>query len=115
MPPPTAPRVTTKDLERYYELDEQRKSLARQAKDLEALQEELKVKFEAFVRVKGGPERAYAFASGHRLSILEKRESVGWKGEFLRVAGPEEAERLVREAPMKEVLQIEPPKKEPAG
>lgn len=97
-----------KELERYFELDQQRLALHRQAKDLEKLQEELEKKFLEYVREVGGPERA-CLRCGYKLAILRKDGSVSWVKEFLRVAGEEEAERLRKAAPPRDVLVVEPP------
>lgn len=96
------------ELERYFELEEQRKALQRQAKDLEKLQADLEGKFTAYVLAAGGPERAL-MRCGYRLAIDTKPGSVSWVKEFLAVAGPERAEELRRAAPPKDVLVIEPP------
>ena len=96
------------ELARYFELEAERKSLQRQAKDLEKLQAELEEKFTAYVLAEGGPERAL-MRCGYRLAIDSKPGSVSWKGEFLKLAGPERAEELVQAAPSKDVLVIEPP------
>lgn len=100
--------VSSKDLARYFELEEQRASLARQSKDLGKLQDELEEKFVAWVKANGGPEQA-CLRCGYKLAILAKAGSVSWKTEFMKVAGAERAEELVQSAPKKEVLVVEPP------
>jgi hypothetical protein len=101
-------RLLTRDLQRWHQLQLQRLSLARQAKDLKALLDPLEEKFLAHVQECGGRERA-VISCGFRLAINEKRDSVAWKEEFIRVAGVEAAEKLIAAAGTKDVLVIEPP------
>lgn len=96
------------ELARYFELEEQRLALNRQAKDLEKLQDELYDKFLKWVEEQGGPERV-KLRCGYKLAIIKKPGSVSWVKEFLRVAGEEEAERLRKAAPSRDVLVVEPP------
>lgn len=105
--------VSSKDLARYFELEEQRASLARQSKDLGKLQEELEEKFIAWVKAHGGPEQA-TIRCGYKLAILVKPGSVGWKTEFMKAVedGAKRAEELTASAPKKEVLVVEPPASE---
>jgi hypothetical protein len=102
--------VSSKDLARYFELEEQRASLARQSKDLGKLQEELEEKFVAWVKAHGGPEQA-TMRCGYKLAILVKPGSVAWKTEFMKAVedGAKRAEELTASAPKKEVLVVEPP------
>jgi hypothetical protein len=102
---------TRAELERYFELDQQRLALQRQAKDLEKLQEELRQRFLLHVRETAGPERALT-RCGYRLAINQVNGRVEWKTEFMRVAGVEAAEELIEAAPKVDKLVIEPPAKE---
>ena len=96
------------ELAEYFELEERRLSLQRQAKDLAALQEKLEENFRAYVESDGGTERAL-MRCGYRLAINTKPGSVRWKNEFVRVAGSGAAEELIAAAPTMDVLVIEPP------
>jgi len=106
---PKAPTLKRAELEKYFQLNEERLALNRRAKDLERLQEELEEKFTEYVHFHGGKERACT-PCGFRLAIEIKAGRVEWKTEFLKVAGPLAAEKLIEAAPRKEVLTIEPPK-----
>ena len=98
------------EIERYFKLDAERLSLARQVKDLAALQEKIEEKMIALVKAKGGKLRSVV-RCGYLLSLSDKDGSVKWKDEFVRVAGSEAAEKLIRAAPKKETFSIEPEKK----
>src|SRR5262245_30051484 len=102
-------RPTKVKLERWFELEEQRLSLARQVKDVAALQEEIEKECLDHVREYGGPERV-AMCCGFRLEITLHKKSVQWKPEFVKVAGTERAEELIAAAGTREVLKIESPK-----
>lgn len=110
-------RITKADLERYYALDEERKSLNRQAKDKSKLMDELEAKFTADVLANGGSDKT-VMRCGYRLSLRVKAKAVEWAKEFLRVAAKllggddgaaKEAERIRAAAPRTEVLEIETP------
>ena len=101
-------RPTKKELDRWVELEEQRLALARQTKDIVALQEEIEAKALDHVREHGGPERV-SMCCGFRLEITLARKSVQWKPEFIKVAGMEKAEELIAAAGTREALKIEPP------
>lgn len=109
-------RVTKAELEEFYRLDEERKSLNRQAKDKQKLMDELEAKFTADVHANGGPEKT-VMRCGYRLSLAVKSKAVEWAKEFLRVVGglmgtdkaTAEAERIRAASPKTEVLTIETP------
>jgi seryl-tRNA synthetase len=100
------PHVTKNDIEEYLRLDEERKSLNRQAKDLEKLQDVIEKKLDEFVRANGGKTKSVS-RSGFVLALLTRKTAPKWKEEFIRVAGPEEAERLAKQAPDREYLTVE--------
>ncbi len=109
-------RVMKAELELYYQLDEERKSLNRQAKDKSKLMAELEAKFTKDVLANGGPEKT-VMRCGYRLSLKVKSKAVEWAKEFLRVvagltstdAATKEAERIRAASPRTEELEIETP------
>jgi hypothetical protein len=103
----TAPRLTAAELKRYFALDAQRLSLQRQAKALVALQEKIEERMIAVVEADGGRERT-VLTCGYVLALQDAPGTVKWKDEFVRVAGSDEAERLVEAAPKKEKLTVQP-------
>lgn len=102
--------VTRDELDQYFELDMQRLALARKVSDIEKLQEQLEEKFLKYVEHKGGIDRT-TIRYGYRLAIQTKNGSVSWKGEYMKLAGQEAAEKLIQAAPKKDKLTIEPPPK----
>ncbi len=102
------PAPTLEHLQRYYELDEKRKALNRQAEDLAKLQADLKEQFIHYVEEFGGSDRT-TMRFGYRLTLVEKAGTVPWAKEFLRVGGYEEAERLRQLQPKTESLVVQPP------
>lgn len=99
-----APYVTRAELDRYVQIDAERKRLNREADLLKAQQEELGNKLRQFCRVQGGDALSVE-RSGYRLSISHVKGSVAWKQEFVRVAGVEAAERIAIAAPLREQLE----------
>ena len=99
-------KLTKAEIDRYFELEEERKALARQSKDLQALQDALYEKMFAAVQVKGGDERALV-TCGYRLAIVQKNGTVAWKQEFVKAAGSAAAEALIASAPKKDELLVE--------
>lgn len=94
------------DVERYYELNEQRKNLERQAENIEREQKLIKAKIIAFIKDQGGKSLAVA-KWGFRLAINLWAGTVKWKDEFIRVASAEEATQLSDAAPKQERLSVE--------
>jgi uncharacterized caspase-like protein len=101
-----APYVTRADIEEFLELEEERKSLNRQADDLARKAAPLKDKLSQFVAFAAGPSKSIE-RSGYVLAMLTRAGRVDWKSEFIHVAGETEAERLVRECPKSEFLSVE--------
>lgn len=101
------PYVTKAMIQEYLDLEERRKALNREATDLGKRASAIAEKLEAYVTAKGGKERSVV-RSGYRLSIKLANGFVPWKQEFIRVAGQEEANRLTRECPKREVLAVDP-------
>jgi hypothetical protein len=101
-----APKMTRVEIDKYFELDKERLSLQRQAKDLEALQEKIEDKMVAVVRANGGKERT-VLTCGYVLAIKDANGAVKWKDEFVRVAGSDEAEKLIAAAPKRDKFSVE--------
>lgn len=98
------PYVTKKDIQEYLALEDRRKALNREAEDLRKQAEVIQTKLMSFCRYNGSQcER-----SGYRLSITLASGFPAWKQAFIRVAGMEEAARVSRECPKREVLKIDP-------
>lgn len=102
-PPPKPSRA---EIERYLEIEAERKALGRQSSDLKKEQDEIGAKLLDFVREEGGKLRAVVRCD-HRLAIKLQNGSVSWKSEFVRVAGKDEAERIAASQPQKEDLLVE--------
>lgn len=102
-----APYVTKALIQEFLSLEERRKALNREAADLAKQSAAIAEKLTTFVAVNGGKERSVV-RSGYRLSIKLTNGFVPWKQEFIRVAGQDEANRLSRECPKREVLAVDP-------
>lgn len=100
------PRVTKALIEKYLKLEEERKSLSRQSKDLKVEQDVIHEAMEQFVRDNGGKGKTVSHA-GFVLAIITKNGSVSWKDEFVKKCGSEIAEELIAAAPKKEELTVE--------
>lgn len=100
------PNITKKDLEEWERLENQRKEASREARDLQKQQDIIEAKIKAFVEAKGGKSRSVE-RSGFRLALEKVKQQVAWKTEYIALAGQEQAEQLVADAPLKEVLAIE--------
>src|SRR5262245_20551523 len=96
-----APHVTRADIEEFLRLEEERKSLNRQAADLERQAAPLKTKLSQFVELEAGKSKSIE-RSGYVLAFKTRAGRVEWKSEFIAVAGTEAAERLVRDCPPSE-------------
>ncbi len=106
-PAPTKPAAVFKrDLERWEELDDQRKELARQSRDLGKEQAEIEQKVEAFVRDQAGKTRTME-RSGFRLSILTVAASVSWKSLFQKTAGVAAVKQAEKDAGTRDKVSIE--------
>lgn len=97
-------RVTRKMIEEYLALDAQRKAANRQAEALEKQQDAIEAQLMAHVRESG--ERSVK-RCGFVLALTTKKGQVGWKGEFVKLAGQERAEELIAAAPTKEGFTVE--------
>jgi uncharacterized coiled-coil DUF342 family protein len=101
-----APYVTRADIEEFLRLEAERKSIQRQVDALERLAKPLKTKLSEYVRLEGGSDKTVE-RSGYVLAFKTKAGQISWRGEFERVAGISEAERIAANPPVKEYLSVE--------
>lgn len=101
-----APYITAPEIKEFLDLEDRRRALNRQAEDLEKQAKPLKEKLLEFVRIEGGKAKSVE-RSGFVLAIKMVKSSPSWKPEFIRVAGQEEADKLIAEAPPREQLSVE--------
>lgn len=101
------PHLVKSEIEEYLDLEERRLNLQREAADLEKLAKVLKSKIWLYCEAEGGSDRT-CVRSGYVISLKSKAGSPSWKEEFLRVAGPVEAARIVAETPKRDYLTVEP-------
>jgi hypothetical protein len=88
---------------KYFELDEKRKKLDREAKSLKKQQDAIEKDLEPITREAGGK----IDREGFLLYFSEKRSSVPWKEEFIKAKGDKAAEKLIAAAEVSEELVIE--------
>ena len=100
------PHITKDDIERYLQLEEERRELNRLAKAKGDLAAEIEEKIEAFARANGGSDLTVE-RSGFILAIKTKAGTVAWKHEFIKLTSEEEAERLKGLCPRVEFLSVE--------
>jgi len=98
-----AKRVTAAQLDRWRQIEAQRKDLAAKVK---ALDTEAKQIAKAASDDLAATGKQSAKRGDYLLTWKMGRASVAWKGEFIRVAGAEAAEKLANEAPPTRSLQI---------
>lgn len=91
-------------LERYWRLDQRRRELERQARQLKAEADLLGRDIEAFLEQSG---RQQLRRGDYLARWVETRAPVAWKQEFIRIAGAEEAIRLSLAAPWVRRLEVE--------
>jgi hypothetical protein len=94
------------DVDRYMELDQERKKLNRQVENLEREQKPLKEKILAFVQDNGGKTQAVS-KWGYVLKINLFAGVPKWKDAFINWAGADEATKLSEAAPKQERLSVE--------
>lgn len=100
------PRIKRERIEEYLRLEEERKSLERQARALGAQADLIEIEFVDLVREHGGKARELQ-SCGYRLCLRDKRGQPAWKTEFVARLGSEAAEEVNQAAPVKEVFQLE--------
>jgi len=102
---PPAP-VFRKDIVEFLDLEERRKTLEREARQLGKQSGEIADRLLAYARAHGGKGQSIV-RSGYVLAVVIGRGSVPWKQEFVRVAGLDAAEALIAAAPPVEKLSVE--------
>lgn len=105
--PPTAPKKA--QIEKYLAALAKMRQLQREARSHARIAAELGSKLMAFAKAAGGKKRTVE-TCGFVLALIKKRLPVVWKVEFVRLAGVEEAEKLIKAAPQKDTLSVTPTK-----
>ena len=103
-----APKPTIAELAEYFAREEERKKLARQSKDLKALNDATEAKCLAYVQENGGKAKL-CIIGGYRLWIHLKNAAIQWKTIVLQKLGEEAVEEATKAAEKIEALEIEPP------
>jgi hypothetical protein len=98
------------EIEKFLLIEAERKSLNRQAAELEKQASKIEAALHAHVLANGGPTRALA-CERYSLVVIDKPMAVKWKEEFIRIAGQKEAERLIDAAGKRTALEISEPVK----
>lgn len=83
-----APKITAEQLQRWLELDQERKDLERKARLLARDQELISLALDAALQAAGVDKAKRGDAEVH---YVDGRINVSWKDEFLKLAGPEKA------------------------
>lgn len=95
--------ITAKSLAHYVELDEERKGLEREArniqKEIELIGDEFREELKRR-KVNSVKEGSY------QVQLVDGRASVSWKDEFIRIAGSERAIEIQDAAPIPKRLQV---------
>lgn len=95
--------MNAQTLARYWELDERRRELEREARQLKQELELLENDIVAAVRASGKNQ----LRRGNYLAVLlDYRSQPRWKEEFIRVAGAEAAVHIALNAPVVQRLQV---------
>ena len=96
---PTAPkRLTKKFLEEYFELDERRKALGRQADDIRKQQNEIEETVSLYIDANCSGKTRRVDTCGFELSIEQKPKSPSWKSLFAKLAGKAKVDAAVAAA-----------------
>lgn len=104
--PAEKPRAIMRvDIDEYKRLQAERRELERQAAALGRQEKALAADITAYILDKAGKTRSVD-RCGHRLSLLEVAGSVSWQSEFAKLQGQAEVERLKREAPTRDKLEV---------
>jgi len=98
-------KISRKDVERYVELEAERKELSRRSADLKKTQDEIGQRLTAYLKAEAGKVGA-AVKFGYRLALKARQIAVQWKKEFIRVAGQDEADRLSADAGTSHSLEV---------
>jgi mRNA-degrading endonuclease RelE of RelBE toxin-antitoxin system len=95
--------ITAEQLEQYLQLDEQRKALDRQSRQLADAQAKMEDRFLAELNEEGKRE---VRRGDYRVFIEDQRLHVAWKEEFIALKGPEAAAALAKLAPTRQRVRI---------
>ncbi len=98
-------RITKALLDEWAAAEERRLLLSGEARDIAKRQREIEEALKPAILAKAGDTRRIE-SCGFELAIITEKGSVGWKSEFIRVAGLKEANRLIAAAPEKEKVEI---------
>jgi len=101
-----ADELKREDLDKWFELHDQRRALERQASDLKKQADRIEPKIWAFIKKHGGRSRAVS-KWGFNLAVRVVRASISWKSEFIAAMGQQKADELMAAAPEKETLSVE--------
>lgn len=94
--------LTREDIERYHALEEQRKSLQRQADDIGKQAKLIADTMRQIVR-EYGIQRMF----GYVISLKDVSGTPAWKEQFIRVAGLPAAEAIIKDTPKRQQLVVE--------
>jgi hypothetical protein len=92
-----------KKLTEYFDLEERRLKLKREAESLAKQQAAIEKEVEEYVTEDGAELNKYGFL----LYFKDKRKAVLWKEEFVKVKGDKAAEALIAAMPVSKELVIE--------
>jgi hypothetical protein len=106
----TPKRPSRERLDEWAKLEAERLRVQREAKDIRAKQQAIEEEAFAYAEANADATRVVV-CHGYRLKLEEKRASVKWKDEFVRVASHEEAETIIASQETWEELEIVPPEK----
>jgi hypothetical protein len=93
------------EVETYLLLEDERKSLSRQASDLNKQAEKIEARLHAHVLKHGGTQRALVVGP-YALAVVDQGGKVQWKQKFVELHGERKAEELIAAAPGSTVLKV---------
>lgn len=97
-------KITAEKLERWYELNQKRQELEREARQFDKERELLSTEIKAALEADG----KYSVLRGRfRVSLVDGRPTVSWKDELVKIAGADRAAELVAAAPVPKRVQVE--------
>lgn len=100
------PKITAEELAEYVELDQARLELDRKSRDLARKQATLAAHFQHCLEADG---KQSVSRGGYTVSLVEKRGSISWKDEVVRLIGPLEVAKIEQAAPSKSKVVVTPP------
>lgn len=98
-------KLSKENIAEFLTLEEQRRSLESQARAIESRTAPIKEALKTALRSSG---KTSCVKLGYRLTFIPGRANISWKEEFVRVAGPEEADRITKVAPKTQQLDVQP-------